>query len=547
MQRTFSLILKDLIRPSREALSLTRSLFRLLAGVFFLFTLASCSSKKPELVPIAPPAKPDVLIYGATPGGITAAIAAKESGKSPLIIEPTQNIGGIITGGLGFTDVCLPEYFGGLTREYFERIGSKYGKTLQWKLEPHIGEQVFYEIVNDKKIPIQLGRRIVGLNVSNGTIKRAVLDNGQEIDAKVFIDASYPGDLLNLSGVSFHIGREGAQVYNESMAGFTGRVMRNQFEVKLSAYRPDGSLYPGIVKKPLPKIGTGDGQVMAFNYRPCLTKIKSNKREILRPRGYDASYFDLMAEYFKARPGLDIKDVLALHETIRGKIDLNTKGPFSTDFLNKASSYIEASHEERERIADEHLHYTKSLLYFLKTDARVPDNIRNAMAEYGLCRDEFVNSNNWPELLYVRVGRRLVGEYVVSQKDLMGANRKPDSIGWGTCRIEVHHNQRLVDSDGNVFNEGIVAFRNKPYQIPYRSITPKRSEVRNLLVPVATSASNVAYSSLRMEPVFMTLGEAAGIAASMAIDDASTGEVFVQGINIENLQNTLRRRKQRID
>jgi len=325
--------------------------------------------------------------------------------------------------------------------------------------------------------------------------------------------------------------------------------MRNQFDLKLSAYNEKGELHPGIAKKKLPEIGTGDSQVMAFNYRPCLTKTRDNKRAISRPSNYDPKRYSLLASYLKAKPGVQLGDILALHETLRGKVDLNTKGPFSTDFLNEASNYPEASENYRKKIAKQHLEYTQGLLYFLGNDVEVPEAIRDEMLEYGLCRDEFIGNKNWPELLYVRVGRRMQGEYVLSQNDLIENPQKPDSVGWGTCRIEVHHSQRLVDYDGNVFNEGIVAFRNKPYQIPYRSITPKVSEVSNLLVPVAVSASNIAYSSLRMEPVFMTLGEAAGAASSLAIKDSETSsqDIRVQSVNIEDLQNLLKRRRQKID
>ena len=513
----------------------------------FLFLIlflcpASCSGNIVKLKKFPPPNQVDVLVYGANPAGIISAISAIREGKSALIIEPTNRVGGIITGGLGFTDACKKDYIGGYAREYFQRIGARYGKRIQWNLEPHVGEEVFIEMLNENKVPIIFNQDISSVEKKESKIKRITLSSGKSFSAKVFIDASYEGDLLAKAGVSYRVGRESNSDFNETLAGFTGRIKRNHFDFSVSAYDSKGNLLPGVQKKDAPPLGTGDKQVMAYNYRPCLTKNIENQVPFPKPINYRESNYQILARYLKNSKGKRLKDLLALHETVRGKIDLNSKGPFSTDYLNASSDYVEASKAKRKAIIADHKTYNQGLLYFLANSKSVPEHIRKEMNSYGLCKDEFKKTNNWPHLLYVREGRKLNGEYVLSESDLLTQRGKKDLIAWATCRIEVHHNQRLIDSNGNVYNEGIVALRNHPYQIPYRSIVPKATEAENLIVPVAVSATTVAYSSLRMEPVFMILGQAAGVAASIAIDSESS----VQDVDISNLQNSLRRKGQKL-
>ena len=531
---------------SKDSLSINSIAGKCLAGILFVLAtivfLSSCSGKIVKLEKFDLPKQPDLLIYGANPSGIITAMTAIREGKTALIIEPTKRVGGIITGGLGFSDVCQTKYIGGYTKEYFQRIGARYGKRIQWRFEPHVGEEVFIEMVNENKIPIIFGQTIKSVKKSGTDITSVSLSSGKTIAAKIFVDASYEGDLLDLAGASFRVGREAKSEFNEARAGFTNRVRRNQFEVGISAYDEKGKLLPGVVKKDIPEAGSADGQVMAYNYRPCLTKRSDNKRSFPKPASYNPKDYEVLARYLNKYTKVKLGDILALHSTVRGKIDLNTKGPFSTDYLNEATNYVLANPAKRKKIIKKHKTYSQGLLYFLANSPRVPKRISDEINLYGLCEDEFEETDNWPHLLYVRVGRRLTGEHILTENDLIYTRRKDDSVAWGSCRIEVHHNQRIVDEEGYIYNEGIVAFRNPSYQIPYRSITPKREEVTNLLVPVAASATNVAYSSLRMEPVFMTLGQATGIAASMAIDS----ETSVQEIEIKKLQDTLRRQKQHL-
>ncbi len=461
-------------------------------------------------------AESDLFVLGATPGGLAAGIAAKRKGLSVTVLEPSKKPGGILSGGLGFSDTCRKEFIGGVALEFFQRIGREFDRELQWNLVPSVAEKVFRDWISEEGLRVLYGETLESAKVVDGNIQAVVSSTGKEFKALNFIDASYTGDLLALAGVDYVIGREGRAAYGESLAGFTERHNREQFPSGLSAYKKDGSLHYGILNKNEIEVGTPDKRVMAYNYRPCLTKQKNNFRKFYQPEDYSSERYSLLSELLKFSQELGLGDILGLNRTVDSKYDLNNKGPFSTNLLNVGLSYSEASSIERLKIEEEHANHIKGLLYFLVNDLSVPPSIREEASRFGYCADEFTASDNFPSQIYIRVGRRMVGEFVLTQEELVSGSRQEDSIGWGSCRIEVHHNQRLVDQEGMVYNEGVVPQVVPPYQIPFRSLIPVQGQADNLLVPVALSASNIAYSSLRMEPQFMTFGQAAGTAAFLS-------------------------------
>jgi len=509
-----------------------------------ILLLASCSGNGPEAYirtatgniksgPVE--TSLDLLVYGATPGGITAAIAASRHGRSVLILEPGDRIGGIVSGGLTASDVCIHKLVGGISREFFERAGGRYGKKVSWRLEPHIAEEEFRRLLEEEDIPVRFSSKVSSADVQSSTIKSLKTYDNITFSARRFIDASYEGDLLAAASVSFNIGRESASTYGEKFAGRSKIDEKNQFPASVNPFDKNGSPLPGIASGNLSPTGAGDNMVMAYNFRPCFSKDPENQVKFRKPSGYKADTYELLARYIESRKeSVKLSELLLFLSTVRNKADINSTGPFSTDMLNNSSSWAEGNWAEREKIFEEHKQYTQGLLYFLSSSPRVPERIREDMNRWGLCKDEFVETRNWPHQLYIRTGRRMVGEYVLTEHDLLTNNFKPDSIGWGTCRIELHHSQRVLKGK-KVVNEGRVGYRNNPYQIPYRVITPKKTEVTNLLVPVSLSASNVAYSSIRMEPVFMILGHAAGVASHLSLKE----EIPVQDVNVPVLQNIL--------
>ena len=478
----------------------------------------------------------EIVVYGGTPGGVVAAVAAKRSGRSVILVEPSLQLGGIITGGLTVSDVCATLGIGATAREFFSRIGKKYQTASRWNFEPHVAEQVFEEMISEAGVRVFRGELIRDVVKKGKRILRLRTRSGKEFTARVFIDSSYEGDLLAAADVSYFVGRESKDTYGEDMAGVQEFLDVRQWQAPVSAYDSNGALLPGVHGGEWAEIGSGDEKVMAYNYRFCLTRAEDGKTPVPEPEGYDRGQYELLARYLKKMPHLKLADLMAFHHMYESKFCINRKGPFSTDLIGGSWEWPEASYEQRSEIALRHKEYTLGFLHFLANDLEVPEHIRAEMKSWGLCKDEFVDNGNFPKQLYVREGRRLVGEYVLHQKDLIENRTKQDVIGLASCPIEVHHVQRLAKTDGTVANEGLVGSRVKPYAIPYRSVTPKRSEVDNLLVPVAISASQIAYSSLRMEPVFMILGHSVGVAASMAVEE----DIAVQDVEVSQLQKRLR-------
>ena len=500
----------------------------------------------PALCTAAHPAEThpfDVVVYGGTAGGTIAAIAAANEGLDVCIAEPGKYIGGMVTGGLGATDFAKKQVIGGMSREFFERVGKHYGEDITWYFEPHVAQEVFADWIDEAGVEVFFQQRADTVDVSGGRITGVTMDNGTVFQAKVFIDASYEGDLLPRAGITYTWGREGQQVYGESLAGRIAHSPKHQFYVQVDPYGADGSLLPLVYGGDPGEPGEGDKKVQAYNFRLCMTQDKDNMVPFPKPEGYDPARWELLARYLAARPELTVREVMSIRMMPNGKTDTNNNGPISTDYINGSWEYPEADYARRAEIWAEHKRYVQGFCYFLANDPRVPEKLHDEMNTWGLAADEFTDNANWPHQLYIREVRRMTGAYVMTQKDLQTDRRKDDSIGMGSYNSDSHNVQRMPVDNGHwpgggpgVENEGDMQVPVQPYEISYHCLTPKRDECANLLVASCVSASHVAYSSIRMEPQYMIMGHAAGVAAAQAI--ASGGPV--QDIDIAVLQERLR-------
>ncbi len=493
----------------------------------------------------------DVVIYGASSAGVIAAYTAKTMGKSVLLVEPSQHLGGLTTGGLGYTDIGNKYAVTGLSRDFYRRLGDHYGKFEQWIFEPSVAKNTFRQYLDEAGIEVHYDYRIIGSDVEAGKINQITLEKSSQpssdtnwtVGGKMFIDATYEGDLMAKSGVSYAIGRESNDKYGETYNGVQ-LMTGHQFPDGVDPYKtpgdPSSGLLWGISDEELQPDGTGDDKIQAYNYRICLTNDPANRVEITEPDGYDPSMFDLLVRLFEAQPkSRSLNNYFIWSHMPNNKTDINNRGGFSTDMIGANHDYPEADYDRRKEIIDEHTHYTKSLLYFYKTDPRVPKEIQEEIHEWGYPRDEYEDNDHWTPQLYVREVRRMEGEYVMTEANCVGDEVVDDGVGMAAYTMDSHNIQRIViDKDGKdmVKNEGNVEIGGfGPYPISYRSIIPKRGEVENLFVPVALSASHIAYGSIRMEPVFMVLGQSSAVAASMAID---RGEA-VQDLDVKALQAEL--------
>jgi hypothetical protein len=475
----------------------------------------------------AAPQSFDLVVYGATAGGVITAVAAAREGLTVALLEPGRHLGGMVSGGLGWTDYGRKEVIGGYSLEFFERVGAKYSRAIEWHFEAHVAEAVFNDLVKQAGVRVFLNHRLReknGVRKSGTRLTELLADNGTSFRARIFADATYEGDLMAQAGVSYTWGREGIKEYTESLAGVRDHTPLHQFRAAVSPIDSSGKLLPEIMPRSKDPVGAADKRVQAYNFRLCMTKTPENRVGWPKPAGYRAARYELLARYlpaFEKELGhpLGINDVMKADILQNGKTDTNNNGAFSTDYIGGSYGYPEGSYAERARIRQAHVDYIQGFLYFLSTDSRVPPALSAEMKEWGLCRDEFVEADHWPYQLYVREARRMVGEYVMSQNDIQTDLTKPDAIGMGSYNSDSHNVQRRPTEDGTaVENEGDMQVRVTPYEIPYRVMLPKRTEATNLLVPVCFSATHVAYSTLRMEPQYMIVGHAAGVAAKIAID-----------------------------
>jgi hypothetical protein len=487
----------------------------------------------------------DVVIYGGTAAGVVAAVSAARLGLTVALLEPTRHVGGMVTGGLSATDHGEKIVVGGDALAFYRRVGAKYGVPLFWYPEPKVAERVLNEMLAEQRnVTLFLHQRLRergGVRKDGARITELVMDDGTRFRAQLFVEAGYEGDVMKQAGVHYTVGREATSTYGESLAGVRPKDRNHQFDVKVPARDERGRLLPEISPLPRGEIGTGDARVQAYNFRLILTTEKANQAPFERPAGYTPERYELLRRFVdvvqreRGTPPTLSELLLIRADLPNHKADFNNRGPFSTDYIGASYRYPDGTYAERARIWRDHVLYTKGLLYFLATDSRLPASIRNAMNEWGLAKDEFVDNGNWPYQLYVREGRRMVGDFVMTQKDLQTELTKPDAIAMGSYNSDSHNVQRFVQDDGTVQNEGNMEVRVEPYQIPYRVMLPRRTEASNLLVPVPFSASHVVYSSMRMEPQYMMIGQAAGVAAALAI----RGHVGVHDIDVAELRRLL--------
>lgn len=496
----------------------------------------------------------DVVVYGATAAGVTAAVAAANEGSRVALVEPGRHVGGMVSGGLGWTDRSENPVIGGLAAAFYTEVGEHYGVS-PWDVlgpEPKVAEAIFRRWLRDAGVEVIFGMGLHAVERDGLSITSIVTSTGEAFSGRAFIDASYEGDLLAKAGVSYAVGRESRSLYGETLAGRQPiRPDQHQFRAPVSPFveGDSGPVLPLVHDRPMVAEGEGDGGVQSYCYRLCLTDVPENRIPFPEPDDGDPDQFELLRRYLDAAPETRLGDLLVLSGRLpNGKIDVNSKGPISTDLPDgSAWDYPEADATRRTEIVAHHLHYTQGLMYFLANDPGVSPHIREEMAQWGLCDDEFPDTGGWPHQLYVRESRRMQGEYILTQHDLDAGRMHYDTVGMGSYNIDIREVQRVwmpvpryPCMVPEVFNEGYLSAPVPPYGIPYRSLLPRYSECTNLLVPVCLSASHVAFASVRMEPQYMLLGHAAGAAAAIAARD----DVAVHHVHTRDLRDRLQEQGQ---
>lgn len=475
----------------------------------------------------------DVCIYGGTSAGVMAAYKAAKSGKKVLLIEPGRHLGGLSSGGLGATDIGREESIGGLALDYYLRLGQKYGiDGVAWHFEPKVAEAVFNDYVNEAGIQVLFDYSVVSVRKRRTQIRNITLKDYEHgkpnivVNAKVFIDCSYEGDLMALAGVSYTFGREANSVYGETYNGV--QISKdNQVPPGIDPYvvpgNPASGLIWGVSPEPVGEAGSGDHKVQAYCYRLCMTTDPANSMPVTKPDNYDPSHYEVLRRIIQQRDSMGWTQriwqlYLRIIEMPNQKTDINNKGGFSLSMTGANWEYPEADYWTRKKIAKKIEDYNKGIIYFLGHDPAIPEHIKEQMLQYGWPKDEYVDNHHFTHQLYIREARRLIGQMVMTEHHCISREMVSDGIARGSYNMDSHNCDRHV-VNGMVVNEGDVQIRIPgPYDISYRSILPQKHECTNLLVPVCLSASHIAYGSIRMEPVFMMLGEAAGLAASLSIE-----------------------------
>ncbi len=510
----------------------------------------------------------DVAIYGGTSSAIAAAVQVARMGHSVVVVSPDTHLGGLSSGGLGWTDTGKKEVIGGIAREFYHRVWKHYDKPEAWRwqtreeygnkgqgtpaidgenrtmwiFEPHVAEAVFEDLVKEHSISVHRDAwidRTTGVMKKDARIAAIRTLGGDTFRAKVFVDATYEGDLMAAAGVSYHVGRESVAAFGEKWNGVQTGVLhhRHYFMADISPYKvvgdPASGLLPRISAEPPGEFGAADKRVQAYCYRMCLTNHAENRVPFEKPDGYDPAQYELLLRVFESgwREQFQKFDPIPNHKT-----DTNNHGPFSTDNIGMNYDYPEATYERRRKILAEHTRYQKGLLYFMANDPRVPQDVRDAVGQWGLAKDEFTDNGNWPHQIYVREARRMAGAFVMTEHEVLAKRDVAMSVGMGSYAMDSHNVQRYIKPDGFVQNEGDIGVKpDKPYAIDYRALIPKQNECENLLVPVCLSSSHIAFGSIRMEPVFMILGQSTATAAVMAIE----ADTPVQSVPYEKLRTRL--------
>jgi hypothetical protein len=508
-----------------------------------------------------PASSSDVVVYGATSAGIVSAIQAKQMGKSVVLVEPSRHIGGLTAGGLGATDIGNKGAIGGLSREFYRRIGRHYlnpaawtrerpaeydnrrhvpGEPEMWTFEPHVAERTYRDWLAEARVEVITGERLHldgGVTKFGAAIRSIRMESGRTFAGRMFIDATYEGDLMAGAGTSFHVGREANAVYGETLDGIQmARAEKHQFTHDVDPFvvpgDPASGLLPLISPDPVGIDGEGDHRVQAYCLRMCTTDVADNRADWPKPGGYDEKTYEVLLRNFEAGDHrIPWNPVLMPNR----KTDTNNNFAVSTDFLGANYDYPCGDHAARERIRAAHRDYQQGLMWTLANHPRVPEEVRDHFRRWGPAKDEFVATDNWPHQLYIREARRMVSDVVMTQHHCQRREVADDPVGLGAYNMDSHNVRRLVTPEGKVRNEGDLQVGVAPYRISWRSIRPRREECINLLVPVCLSASHIAFGSIRMEPVFMVLGQSAATAAVMAIDAG----VAVQDVPYERLSARL--------
>ncbi len=539
----------------------------------------------------ASPKKADVVIYGATSAGISAAIQASRMGKSVILIEPSKRIGGLTTGGLGRTDIGNGSAVGGIALEFYRRVWLHYNDesnwkwakkqdyvneskidSMMWSFEPSVGLKIYKDMLANEKVQLVYSQRLnreTGVKMKGDVISQITMETGETYVGNVFIDATYEGDLMAAAGVSYTYGREANSQYGETLNGvqankislsLTGRVSRNaynhNFIDRVDPYIVKGDKSSGLLPFINPESpgvdGSGDKKIQAFCFRMTLTDHPENRIPFEKPADYNELDYELLFRNYEAAPNGIIEKMYNYGDSLmpwinspmpNRKTDTNNQKGFSTDFIGQNHDYVEASYAEREKIIQRHKSYQKGLMWTLAYHPRIPKVVRDYASRWGTCKDEYDNGDGWQDQLYIREARRMVSDYVMTQRHCESLDVANDPVGLGAYGMDSHHIQRYVDINGYVQNEGNVECAiPHPYPISYRSIVPKKTECKNLIVPVCLSATHIAFGSIRMEPVFMVLGQSAAIAASLTIDNKTS----VQDLPYEKLEKELLKYGQRL-
>ncbi|MDB5294730.1 MAG: xanthan lyase [Phycisphaerales bacterium] len=513
----------------------------------------------------------DVVVYGGTSAGVAAAAQARRMGKTAVIVEPTDRLGGLSSGGLGQTDIGNKAAVGGISREFYQRIARHYrdpaawrwqkpqeykdsgqtrtdaGEDAKWTFEPSVALKVFNDIIREHGVPVaykeRLDRGPGGVAKDGGRIVSIRTESGKRFAGRAFVDATYEGDLMAAAGVSYTVGREANKQYSETYNGnqtinAKGHQLRPGVDPYVRKGDPASGLLPFIESGGPGEDGAGDKRVQAYAYRMCLTDHPDNRIPFVKPAGYDEAWYELLLRNLEAgETGMPwINSTMPNRKT-----DTNNRTGVSTDFIGQNYGYPEGSYADRANIAARHLLWQQGLMWTLANHPRVPEKMRAEFARWGLCKDEFTAGDGWQEQLYVREARRMVSDLIMTQHHCQGQEVVDDAVALAAYTMDSHNVRRYVDAKGFARNEGNIEVHGfPPYPIGYRSIVPKRSEASNLLVPVCLSATHIAYGSIRMEPVFMVLGQSAATAACLAID----GGVAVQDVPYAKLRDKLAADKQ---
>ena len=499
----------------------------------------------------------DIVVYGGTSGGVTAAIQASRMGKTVVLIEPTKFLGGLTTGGLGATDIGNKRAIGGMSREFYHRVWEHYqhdaewthqtreqyfakkphgnigSEDTMWTFEPHVATKIYDDMIAAAKVPVVFSERLdlkSGVKKDGARITGIVMESGRRFAGKMFIDATYEGDLMAKAGVSYHVGREANATYGEAINGIqAGHARSHQFTKNVDPYvvpgDPKSGVLHGIQTDGPGEEFAGDHRVQAYNFRMCTTDAPENRIPWEKPEGYDEKMFELALRNVEAG---DIRISWAPTPMPNRKTDTNNNFAVSTDYIGMNYDYPDADYATRARVWKAHETWQKGLMWTYANHPRVPEVVRVAFSKFGLAKDEFLDNGHWPRQLYVREARRMVSDYVMSEKNCRRLEVVEDSVGMGAYNMDSHNCQRYITKEGLVRNEGDVQVGVRPYPVSFRSIRPKAEHCTNLLVPVCLSASHIAYGSIRMEPVFMVIGQSAATAAVHAIE---------QGVDIQKIDD----------